>query len=472
MSRLTVAESPPADGAPRPTSVVSMHATPAPIVFVDDDSSFRRIMSRELERLGFAVRSFESAEGVREHVSESQPRAVLLDLAMPGVGGLELLDGLLADDPKLQVVVLTGHGSVTEAVQAMRRGALDFLTKPVSLDVLEQTLRKAVATAELIAENRRLRRVATSGKVAPLDLPSPESARLRSDVERVARADKSVLIQGESGVGKELVARMLHSESPRSEGPFVPVNCAAIPGQLVESELFGHRRGAFTGADAARIGLFEAASGGTLFLDEIGELPLEVQPKLLRALPFGEIRALGTETARIVDVRVVGATHRDLRALVAEGAFREDLFYRLAILELEVPALRQRRSDIPVLARHFLARESARAERPLRLTPAAEKWLTAREWPGNGRELENAMVRVSVLATREEVDEGDLARILTVARTERDSGALPTLELRELERLAIEQAMQRHGGNKRSAAQELGIALKTLYNKLGRAGEA
>ncbi|MCA8942831.1 MAG: sigma-54-dependent Fis family transcriptional regulator [Planctomycetes bacterium] len=443
------------------------------IVFVDDDSSFRRIMGREIERMGFAVDVFPDADGVRDRVASTLPSAVLLDLNMPGQSGMELLAELLQDDPGLQVIVLTGHGSVSEAVDAMRRGAFDFLTKPVSLDVLEQTLRKAVTTAELIAENRRLRRVAESDGSRVVVLESPAARRLEGQVVRIGPSEKSVLVTGESGVGKELVARMLHDTSPRREGPFVPVNCGAIPRQLIESELFGHSRGAFTGADRKRVGLFEAADRGTLFLDEIGELPLELQPALLRAIQFGEIRPVGGETTRNVDVRIVAATHRDLRARVAEQTFREDLFYRIAIFELHVPSLRERVEDISPLARHFLRRESRRSDRPLSLSADAEAWLEHQDWPGNVRELENAIVRLSVLASGSEIDLAAVRDVLDPTSRARRDGGLPTLELRELERLAIAEAMRRHRGNKRAAAAELGIALKTLYNKLAKEpGEA
>ena len=447
-----------------------MPITDARVVLVDDDASFREVMARELGRMGFGVRVFVSSVGVVEYVGSEAPQAVVLDLRMPGQDGLKTLQNLLLEDPDVQVIVLTGHGSVSDAVQAMRYGALDFLTKPVTLDILEQTLHKAVAASNLITENRRLRRIATADSIKIPELVSAASRELERQTQKIGHSDKGVLVTGESGAGKEIAARMLHAFSPRTAAPFVAVNCGAIPAQLIESELFGHRRGAFTGADTKRLGLFEAANKGTLFLDEIGELPLELQPALLRAIQFGEIRKVGSDDVRIVDVRLIVATNHDLRSMAEKGQFREDLFFRLAVLELYVPPLRERREDIPMLARHFLAREVSRANRLLRLTDAAVQALTEEEWPGNIRQLENAMVRVAVLASGPDVDAGEIRDLLAPGKqVTRKTAQLPTLALRDLERLAVEAALLRFDGNKRRAAEELGIALKTLYNKLNRA---
>jgi DNA-binding NtrC family response regulator len=296
---------------------------------------------------------------------------------------------------------------------------------------------------------------------------SEAARRLDQQVGRVAASRESVLVLGESGTGKELVARRLHATSSRHAQPFVVVHCGAIPRQLVESELFGHVKGAFTGADQKRPGLFEAADGGTLFLDEVGELPLEVQPALLRAVQFGEIRPVGSDRVHRVDVRLVAATHRDLRAKVRDGSFREDLFYRLAVLELRVPPLRERPEDVVPLAEAFLAREAARAGRPLALDDAARAALCAHPWPGNVRELENAIVRLGVLADGPGITADDVAAIaLPGGGDAPGNAALPTLDLHRLEQLAIAAALRRCGGNKTKAAQVLGIALKTLYNKL------
>ena len=439
------------------------------IFLVDDDDSLRRVLSLELGEAGFEVRAFPSAGGVVEAVRREPPDALLVDLRMPGVDGLELLAQVRAADERAQVVVLTGHGAVPDAVEAMRRGAHDFLAKPVRLDVLEQVLRRAVERRALLEGNERLRRVvehdASPGRLIGT---GPAMTRLREELVRVARSDSHVLVTGENGTGKELVVRELHARSARSSEPLVVLNCGAVPANLVESELFGHEKGAFTGADRRRVGLFEAAHGGTLMLDEIGELPKTVQPVLLRALQFGEIRPVGSDRSRKVDVRVVSATHRDLRERIRSGEFREDLFYRIAPLVLEVPALRERREDIPELARAFVARSAARLGRPIELELAAVELLRRHDWPGNVRELENAAERLCVMADGASIGPELVQR--HVLRGADAAGAMPTLNLEELERRAVIEALARHGGDKRAASAELGIALKTLYNKIERYG--
>ncbi|MCB9878590.1 MAG: sigma-54-dependent Fis family transcriptional regulator [Planctomycetes bacterium] len=437
------------------------------VLLVEDDDSLRRVLGKELGRMGFTVEIHADGAGVAGIVERFEPHTVLLDMHLPETPGLDVLSQLHALEPRLPVVVFTGQGSVQAAVQAMQRGAFDFLQKPVALDVLEQTLRRAVAHAELQQENARLRRAAahTAARSLDVQLPSEASQRLEQQVARVAVADQSVLIRGASGTGKEIVARRVHAGSERRQQPFVVVHCGAIPRQLVESELFGHVKGAFSGADQKRPGLFEAANGGTLFLDEVGELPLEVQPALLRALQFGEIRPVGSDHVRHVDVRFVAATHRDLLQAVGTGAFREDLYYRLAVLELTVAPLRERRADIEPLAVAFLQREAARAGRELRFAPSALARLQACDWPGNVRELENAVVRLAVLADGPEVTAADVDGA-SFGGQAAPPGALPTLELAKLEELAIDAALQRCHGNKTRAAAALGIALKTLYNKL------
>ena len=439
------------------------------IFFVDDDESLRRVLSLELGEAGFDVRAFASASGVVEAVRQEPPDALLVDLRMPGVDGLELLSGVRAADERAQVVVLTGHGAVPDAVEAMRRGAHDFLAKPVRLDVLEQVLLRAVERRALLEGNERLRRV-VEHDASPGQLlgSGPAMARLRGELARVARSDSHVLVRGENGTGKELVVRELHARSARAGEPLVVLNCGAVPDALVESELFGHEKGAFTGAERRRVGLFEAAHGGTLMLDEIGELPKAVQPVLLRALQFGEIRPVGSDRARKVDVRVVSATHRDLREGIRAGEFREDLYYRIAPLVLEVPALRERREDIPELARAFVARSATRLGRKIALQPQALELLQRHDWPGNVRELENAAERLCVMCEGETIGAELVQR--HVLRDAHAGTAMPTLNLEDLERRAVIDALARHAGDKRAAAAELGIALKTLYNKIERYG--
>jgi DNA-binding NtrC family response regulator len=442
------------------------------MLLVEDDQSLRTVLGSELGRMGWHVTAHASGDGVVDQIVRHEPDVVLLDLHLPGTPGVDVLAQIVQHDRELPVIVCTGHGTVSLAVQAMQAGAFDFLTKPVALDVLEQTMRRAQKHGALLRENERLRQATAHAAAGALVVGTPSAAtqRLDQQVARMAAADQSVLVTGESGTGKELVARRLHTGSPRSQRPFVVLHCGAVPRQLVESELFGHVKGAFTGAEQKRAGLFEAADGGTLFLDEVGELPLELQPALLRAVQFGEIRPVGGNAVRHVDVRIVAATHRDLRQGVRDGTFREDLFYRLAVLELHVPALRERQGDVVPLALAFLQREADRSGRHLEFERSALDRLVAHDWPGNVRELENAIVRLGVLADGPTIRAKDVDdHVFVAGRTTAGSQGLPTLDIGELERLAIEAAMQRFDGNKTRAAAALGIALKTLYNKLNAA---
>ncbi len=442
------------------------------VLLVEDDDSLRRVWTDELSRMGFAVQAKPRAEPALEIARDESPDAILLDLNLPGMQGMQALEKLLAIDPHFQVVVCTGHGTVPLAVEAMRKGAVDFLTKPVSLDVLEQTVRRAIATTALLRENARLKRLAQHAPAVGTISASPAAQRFDQTLQRVARTQQAVLLLGESGTGKELAARRIHALSPRENAPFVAINCGAMPRHLMESELFGHVKGAFTGAEQKRLGLFEAASGGTLFLDEVAELPLDLQPALLRAVQFGEIRPVGADQVRKVDVRVVAATHRDLHAMIQGDRFREDLYYRLAVLEVRVPPLRERVEDIGELAQLFLGQQNMRNDRQLTLSREATARLERHPWPGNVRELENAMVRLSVLATGPELTAEDVELYAFGSRPLAATGPLPTLSLRELEKTAIAEAMRRFDGNKRKAAEALGVALKTLYNKLNAEADA
>ncbi len=440
------------------------------VLFVDDDNTLREVLKRELEDFGLEVSAFAEPHAALEHVARQPVDVALIDLRLPGMDGLELLKRLRAIDEALPVVMLTGHGAVREAVEAMRHGAHDFLTKPVSLESLERILTRACTQRDLLQENRRLRRLTdTDGIEAKILGESAPIQALRELIARVAPSDASVLVLGESGTGKELVARAIHALGPRAARPFVVVHCGAIPENLVESELFGHERGAFTGADRRRTGLFEAAHSGTLFLDEIGELPLPVQPVLLRAIQFGEVRAVGGNRVQQVDVRVVAATHRDLLGEVEQKTFREDLYYRLATLVLDVPPLRARPGDVVQLARVFLERETAKLGRALAFEPAALEALARLDWPGNVRELENAVTRLATLTNQPAISAADVERLVTTRRRPAaTASALPTLDIEELERLAVHAALEKHGGNKRAASVELGVSPKTLYSKLAK----
>ncbi|MCB9882673.1 MAG: sigma-54-dependent Fis family transcriptional regulator [Planctomycetes bacterium] len=437
------------------------------VLFVDDDDVFRRVIEKELVNVGFDVDSHASAEGVLKRAEQWSPDVALVDLKMPGEDGMSLLSRLVEHDPALPVIMLTGHGAVPEAVEAMRRGGYDFLTKPVPLAKLEATIRRASERADLVHENQRLRRavgVANSADTIVGD-SAPRQA-LRDMIARVAPTDASVLIEGESGTGKELVARSIHASSSRSNQSLIVVNAAAIPTNLVESELFGHTKGAFTGADKDRLGLFEAASGGTIFLDEIGELPLEVQALLLRALQFGEIRPVGSAKTRTVDVRVIAATNRSLLEEIEAERFRQDLYYRLAAVTVRVPALRECRGDIPQLVDIFIARNAAKLHREVHCTAEAMRELQSFDWPGNVRELENVVSRLCILSETPSISV-DTVRALC---SPHPAAPTPTTTLRldELEKATIISALERFDGNKTKVAEALGIALKTLYNKLDR----
>ncbi len=437
------------------------------VIFVDDDAVFRRVVDKELCNAGFEVESHASAAGVLERIAAWNPDVVIVDLKMPGEDGMTLLTKIVAADPSLPVIVLTGHGAVPEAVEAMRRGGYDFLTKPVPLAKLEATIRRASEKAELVHENRRLRRAIDVTNLPPtlLGTSAPRRA-LRDLIERVAPTDASVLIEGESGTGKELVARSIHALSARSEESLIVVNAAAIPSNLVESELFGHKRGAFTGADKDKLGLFEAASGGTIFLDEIGELPIEIQAQLLRALQFGEIRPVGSPKTITVDVRVIAATNRRLSEEIEAGRFRQDLYYRLAAVTIHVPPLRACREDIPDFVADFVVKNAAKLHRQVTFTAAAMQELQGLDYPGNVRELENIVSRLCILSDEPTISLETVRAIGVPRPTSSDVNS--TLRLDELEKATIIKALEIFDGNKTKVADALGIALKTLYNKLER----
>jgi len=442
------------------------------LIFVDDDQTLLRVLGREMRGFGWEVASHTSGDAALAALEADAPQVALIDLRMPGMGGLSLLKELLARSPGLPVIVLTGDGAVPEAVDAMRLGAYDFLSKPVSLDVLEQTLSRAKKHGGLVLENQRLRELVNyGGGPSSIIGKSKPMEDLRRTMEKLAKSAENVLVLGENGTGKELVARALHDASPRRERPFVVVNCGAIHANLVESELFGHEKGAFTGAERARIGVLEAADQGTVFLDEIGELPAATQVALLRALQFGEIRPVGSEKTRKVDLRVIAATNSDLASAIKEGTFREDLYYRISTLLVEVPPLRDRREDIALLGEVFLERcqTAIEEDEKLRLSTEAQAALRAHTWPGNVRELENAMARLAALVEGTTVRVEDVERHV-LGRRRIKQGSLPSLDIEQLERLAILEALSSHAGNRRVAAAELGIAIKTLYNKILRYG--
>jgi DNA-binding NtrC family response regulator len=453
----------------------------ARILIVDDEPSLRDSLQRTLEREGHETVLASDLRSARRTLSEGGFDLLLTDIRLGDGSGLDLVAEARAAGPKLRIVAITAFGSVETAVEAMRRGADDFLEKPFRPDVLRGRLervlepaRLAVRVARLERENQVLREeLETDGPDEPLVGSSAALARVRELIDRVAPSDASVLVRGETGTGKELVARRLHSASPRREGRFVAFNCGAVAEGLAESELFGHEKGAFTGADRRRLGRFELADGGTLFLDEVGELALPLQVKLLRALQERRFERVGGMATVQVDVRIVAATHRDLDAWVREGRFREDLYYRLNVVRIDVPALREHPDDIPALAELFLARYGTRAggER-VQLAPEALAALQAHPWPGNVRQLENALHRACILCrgdvvTVEDLDLAGSSPAATAA--EAPSGDLRAI-LARVERELIERALREHGGNLTAAGRALGIERNLLRYKLRKHG--
>ncbi|MEM9457787.1 MAG: sigma-54 dependent transcriptional regulator [Myxococcota bacterium] len=446
------------------------------LMIVDDDESTCDLLEALLAREGYAIEAVESAEAALGLLDDPELDAVLTDLHMDGMDGIELCRRVESTRPGLPVVVITGHVSVDAAVSALRAGAYDFVTKPIDPKLLFPVVSRAVRHHQMSREVARLRRaLADTRRFGELIGKSPAMRQVFDQVERVAETEASVLITGESGTGKELVARSVHEHSRRREGPFVALNCAALPAGLVESELFGHARGAFTGAQRDRVGLFAQARGGTLFLDEIGELPLEVQPKLLRALQERRIRPVGGREETELDVRLVTATNRDLPAEVDAQRFREDLLYRIDVVRIELPPLRLRGRDVLLLAQAFVERYAAQFEREVRsLEPTTAKLLLGYDWPGNVRELENCMERAVALTRSSRLEPADLPakvreqqRQPVVAAAD-DPEDLPTLD--ELERRYVGRVLKLCGGNKSRAARILGVERRTLYRKLDKYG--
>ncbi len=442
------------------------------LLIVDDDRRTRRVLQILVERLGLQSLAFEDAEQALRALQEESAALVLTDLRMPGLDGIGFMRRLRELDPRVPVIVLTAYGTVESAVEAMKLGAVDFIAKPFDVDALELLIQRSLEQARFRSEHRYLReQSASAGRFGDLLGDSPPMRRIFDLIARVAPTRSPVLVTGETGTGKELIARAIHARSPRAARLFVPVNCAAIPSDLLESELFGHVRGAFSGAHADREGRFASADGGTIFLDEIGEMEPRLQAKLLRALQEGVIEPVGSNRRLRVDVRVVSSTNRDLERALRDGGFREDLYYRLNVFRIEAPPLRERASDVPVLAAAFLAelgRELGKG--PLSLSAEAAAALCGYAWPGNVRELRNLMERAAVLASGSEVS-GDLARSLLPA------DAVELAEPLELEpavaaaeRRAILRALAATHDNKAEAAARLGIGERTLWTKLKKHG--
>jgi len=451
------------------------------VLIVDDEPDVVATWSRILERDGYTCLAATDGERALALLESERPDVTLTDLRMPRVDGMAILARALEVDPDAVVVVVTGHGTVEAAVQAMRAGAFDFLLKPLpSNDALRLAVERGVARRRLVEENRRLRE-SLSPQVGfdKIVGKSPAMQAVFELVRKAARSEANILIQGESGTGKELIARAIHANSPRAANVFVPVDCAALPEPLLESELFGHERGAFTGADRAKPGMFELADRGTLFLDEVGELPLGLQAKLLRALQEREIRRVGGTKLIPVDVRLVSATNRDLAEAVRKREFRDDLFYRVNVIAITLPPLRERPGDVALLAYHFLGRYGRNRERPIEgIEPEALAVLEAHSWPGNVRELQNVIERACALA------DGPTIRVRDLPEHVRGRGRpapavadreLPLREAREawleaFTREYLADLLRRHGGNISQAAKSAGVDRKTLHRLLTKYG--
>ena len=442
------------------------------VLIVDDEAGIRQALKQVLEYEKLVVRVASSGGEAITMYPEYRPHLVFMDVKMAGLDGLETLSRLKSLDPKAQVVMISGHGTIATAVEATQRGAFDFLEKPLDSDRLLVTVRNALAHAELVDENTRLREASESRFTMVGN--SPALQNVRDLIAKVGPTSARVLITGDNGTGKELVARALHEASPRRDQPFIEVNCAAIPSELIESELFGHMKGSFTGAFADRAGKFEQADGGTLFLDEVGDMSLPAQAKLLRVLQEGMVTRIGGSKSIQVDVRVLAATNKDLDAEIADGRFREDLLYRLNVVPIDVPPLRERTQDIPALVAFFAEQLASSAGVPGRkFAPEAVSRLKERSWPGNVRELRNAVERALILAPGKMITAADIDRLLPgapAAAYEGGSGhTFETFKL-EAEKQFLTQSLRQHDWNVSETARTLKMPRSNLYKKIERHG--
>ncbi len=449
------------------------------VLFVDDEPSIRQIMAAELPDRGHDVTVCEDGASALKVLAEKSFDCAILDLQMPGLSGWEVAARMKEIAPDTLAIIHTAHGSMDTAIQALRMRVFDFLPKPCSLFDLDSLLLRVAEHRTLmnktIALEKSLKAVQGNSDLIGNSTPMQRVKRL---IDKIAPTDSSVLILGETGTGKELVARRIHDLSPRASMPFVAVNCGALPEQLVESEFFGHRKGAFTGAEISRKGLLEVADGGTLFLDELGELDRAMQVKLLRFLESGEVRRVGENEAFHVDVRIVCATNRPLTDMVEAGTFREDLFFRINTFEVPLPPLRDRKDDIPALSQALIARHLKRRQAPAKMLPQETlDVLTNHDWPGNVRELANALEHAVILSDGQTISPDDLPSSLCLRRPRKSLGvpvaadstaATHPTTLQEMEREMILATLERNAGDKPKSAAELGIALKTLYNKLNQ----
>jgi len=443
------------------------------LLVVDDEQSIRRLCMTIGTSLGFTCNEAESAESAVTRLETDPPDLVLTDLKLPNQSGVELLKQVRNILPRTEIAIMTGHGSIESAVDAMKLGAYDYIEKPFRVEKLRLLLQRMAEKVRLVNENAFLReRVNTEENLDGIIGTSAGMQDVLRMISRLKDTRTAVLIFGESGTGKELVARAIHFRGALAQAPFVAVDCGALVPTLMESELFGYEKGAFTGATRSKSGLFQAANGGTLFLDEIGELPLEMQTKLLRVLQEKEVRPVGSNDKVNVDVRVIAATNRDLESAYREGTFRKDLYFRLNVVTVHLPPLRERRSDIPMLVHHFLNRYAPTTH--LQVTPAAMKSLLQYDWPGNVRELENCIARGVTLGDQAVIDVQDLPPSIRAEQppgqpmTPQDAASLSTTALAEMEKMTILRVFEQANGDKALAGKMLGISRATLYRKLKR----
>lgn len=448
----------------------------ASILVVDDDEAHRLMLSTLLAEWGYRVEEAKQGEEALERIRARPVDLILMDMRMPGMGGIEATRQINAYNPAIPIIILTAYSSIPTAVEALKSGAFDYLTKPIDFDALKMVMQRALEHTRLQEENAALRQQLTQFQLPEIVGNSGPMHRLMEMVALVAPSEATVLITGESGTGKGLIARTIHAHSNRRHKPLVEINCAAIPEALIESELFGHEKGAFTGADRQRRGRFSMADGGTIFLDEVGELPHAMQAKLLRVLQEGEIQRVGSDLSLPVDVRVLAASNRDLEKMVHEKLFREDLYYRLNVVSLEVPPLRNRIEDIPLLSMHFCKTFAKKNRKNVKgITPQAMDLLLKYSWPGNIRELENAIERAVILLQGEYISPRELPlNIQSLMPSKEISGAAAFIEtissgeatLKDMEKQLILQALEETGGNKSETARRLGITRRTLKLKL------
>lgn len=446
--------------------------TTAPILIVDDDASQRRLIEFWLQEDGYRTVTAEDGKAGLRAFEQRAPALVITDVRMPGMSGLDLLGKIKGDNPDIPFILITAFATVDDAVEALKLGATDYIIKPLKADEVKLSVRRTLEQKELVDENRRLREFA--GDSFRFESILAQSRRMRSILEiaaQVARRDSTVLLTGESGTGKELLAKAIHQTSLRANKPFVTVNCGALPENLAESELFGHRKGSFTGAIADRAGKFESANEGTIFLDEVGELSLPLQVKLLRVIQEREIDKVGNAHSIKVNVRILAATNRNLKNLVEDGQFREDLYYRLSVVTIDVPPLRERQEDIPLLAHHFVKQFSDRYAIPgLSITEEALEKLGQYNWLGNVRELQNVIERVSVLARSNKIGVDELppevrssaSRIASISLKLPEEG----IDLEQIEKEILLQALEKHSWNQSQAARYLNISRKTLIYRM------